>query len=77
MYTLNDKPLKWVGKFTYFDSNISSTENDVNIDIGKTLTTINGLLIIWKSDLSNKIECKYYTLNKVDINFSGGCTFMW
>ena len=35
IFTLNDKPLKLVDQFTYLSSNISSTESDVNIRIGK------------------------------------------
>ena len=33
--TLSVKPLKLVDLFTYLGSNISSTESDVNIHIGK------------------------------------------
>ena len=33
--TLGSKPLKLIDQFTYFGSNISSTESDVNICIGK------------------------------------------
>ena len=52
---LNDKSLKLVDQFIYLDSNIMSIENNVNICIGKTWTTIDQLMTIWKSDLSNKI----------------------
>ena len=31
---LNDRPLKFVGKFTYIGSNISSPESDVNLHLG-------------------------------------------
>ena len=41
-------------QFTYLDNNISSTENDVNTRIDKTLTVIDRLSAIWKSDLSKK-----------------------
>ena len=34
--TLNGKPLKLVDQFTYLGSNITSTESDVNILVGKT-----------------------------------------
>ena len=33
--TLSDKPLKLVDHFTYLSSNISSTDGNVNIHIGK------------------------------------------
>ena len=35
---LNGKPLKLVDHFTYLSSNISSTESDINIHIGKAWT---------------------------------------
>ena len=40
-----------VDHFTYLGSNIASTENNVNICIGKTWTTIDRLSTIWKSNL--------------------------
>ena len=44
------KPLKLVDRFIYIGSNISSTENGVNICIAKVWTDIKWLYIIWKSD---------------------------
>ena len=58
--TLCGKPLKLVDQFTYLGSNISSTENDVIICIGKAWTTVDRLLIIWKSDLSDKIKWDFF-----------------
>ena len=49
------KPLKLVDQFIYLVSNISLTESDVNIHIGKIWIAIEKLLVIWKSDLSDKI----------------------
>ena len=43
---LNGKPLKLVNHITYFSSNISSTESDVNIPIEKEWTAIDGLSFI-------------------------------
>ena len=51
IFTIRDKLLKLVDQFTYIGSNISSTESDVNIHIGKAWTTIDRLLIIWKPDI--------------------------
>ena len=48
---LSGNLLKLVGLFTYLNSNILSTESDVNIHIMKAWTAIDRLLIIWKSDL--------------------------
>ena len=44
----------------YFGSSISSTESDVNILLKKVLTAIDSLLIIWKSDLSDKIKQDFF-----------------
>ena len=57
---LDGKPLKLVDEFTYLGSNISSTESDVNIVIGKAWTAIDRLMIIWKSDISDKIKGKLF-----------------
>ena len=54
--TLYDKPLKLVDLCTYLGSNITLTQNNVNIHIGKAWTTINKLSTIWKSNLSSKIK---------------------
>ena len=42
----NDKPLKLTDYFTYLGSNISSSESNDNICIGKALTAIDRLLIV-------------------------------
>ena len=60
---LNEEPspfyciryLKLVDLFTYFGTNISSTESEFNTRIRKPLTAIDRLSNIWKSDLSDKI----------------------
>ena len=43
--------LKLVEQFIYFGSNISSTERDINIRIGKAWIAFDRLSIIWKFDL--------------------------
>ena len=53
---LNGKPLKLIDQFIYLGSNISSTESDINIHIGK----INGLMTIRKSDLSDEIKQEFF-----------------
>ena len=52
---LNGGCLKSVEKFTYLSSSVSSTESDVSMRLAKMWTAIDCLLILWKSDLSNKI----------------------
>ena len=46
MFSLNNKTLKLVYLFIYLGSNISSTESNVNVRIGKALITIDSLLNI-------------------------------
>ena len=50
----NSQSLKLVDLFLYLSSNISSTESSINICIGKALTAIYRLMVIWKSDLSDE-----------------------
>ena len=52
--TLNGGSLKLVNKFAYLGSSVSSTENNINMRLAKALTGINRLLVIWKSNLSDK-----------------------
>ena len=46
--TENGGSLKSVVKFTYLRSSISSTENDINMQLAKAWTAIGRLLIMWK-----------------------------
>ena len=50
--TLKGGPLK----LTYFGSSVSSTKNDINIRLAKAWTAIDRLLVIWKSDLTDKLK---------------------
>ena len=58
--TLNDGPLKLMDKFTYLGSSISLTENDINTQLAKEWTAINGLSVIWKTDLSDEIKRSFF-----------------
>ena len=60
IFKLNGRSLKLVDKFTYLGSNVSSTENDMNTRLAKGWTAIDRLLVIWKSDLSDKIKRSYF-----------------
>ena len=53
---LNGGSLKLVDKFPYLESSVPSIENDINMRLAKAWTAIDSLLIIWKSDLSDKIK---------------------
>ena len=57
---LRGRLLKLVDKFIYLDSNISSTERDVNICLVKASTSIDRLLIIPKTDLLDKIKRDFF-----------------
>ena len=52
--TLDGTSLKLVDKFTYLVSSVSSTEKDIDTRLTQTWTAIDRLLIIWKSDLTDK-----------------------
>ena len=52
--TLDGTPLKLVDKFTYLGSSVASTKKDIDTRLTKAWTAINWLLIIWKSDLTDK-----------------------
>ena len=60
MSTLNGRSLKLVDKFTYLRSSVSSTKNDINTQLAKAWTAINRLSVIWKSDLSDKIQYSFF-----------------
>ena len=65
--TLNDRSLKLVDKFTYLRSSVSSTETDINTWLAKAWTATNRLLVIWKSDLTDKIKRSFFQAAVVSI----------
>ena len=58
--TLEWTPLKLVDKFTYLGSSVESTEKDIETRLTKAWTAINRLLIIWKSDLTDKMKRSFF-----------------
>ena len=64
---LSDKPRKSLELITYIGSNISSTENDVNIRIVKAWCAIDMLSIIWKSSLSDKLKLDFIPAAAVSV----------
>ena len=58
--TLKGGPLKLVDKFTYFGSSVSSTENDINMRLGKAWTAIDRISVIWKSDMTDKMKHSFF-----------------
>ena len=70
--TLKGRPLKLVGKFTYFGSSVLSTENDINLWLAKAWTAIDRLSVTWNSDLTDKIKCFFQAA--VVLILLHGCT---
>ena len=71
--TLKDRPLKLVEKFTYLGSSVSSTEKDINTRLAKAWTAIDQLLVLWKSDLTDKIKRSFFQAVVMSILLYG-CT---
>ena len=71
--TLDGASLKLVDKFTYLGSSISSTEKDIDTRLMKAWAAINRLLIIWKSNLTDKMESSFFQAAVVSILLYG-CT---
>ena len=71
--TLDRTSLKLVDKFTYLGSSVSSTEKDISTRLTKAWTAIDRLLIIWKSDLTDKMKRSFFQAAVVSILLYG-CT---
>ena len=71
--TLNGSSLKLVDKFTYLGISVSSTETDIYARLAKVWTAINRLSVIWKSDLTDKINRSFFQAEVVSILLYG-CT---
>ena len=51
---------KLVDKFTYLGSSISSSKTDINTRLAKAETAFDRVLVIWKSDLTDKIKRTFF-----------------
>ena len=71
--TLNGSSLKLVDEFIYLGSSVSSTETNINTWLAKAWTAINKLLVIWKSDLTNKMKHSFFQA-AVMLILLNGCT---
>ena len=71
--TLDRTFLKLVDKFTYLGSSVSSTKKDIDMQIMKAWTAIDKLLIIWKSDQTDKMKRSFFQAVVVSILLYG-CT---
>ena len=70
---LNGSSLKLVDKFTYQGSSVSSTDTDINTRRAWAWTAIDRLLVMWKSDLTDKIKPSFYQAAVMSILLYG-CT---
>ena len=71
--TLDGTSLKLVDKFTYLGSSVSSTEKDIDTRQPKAWTALDRLLIIWKSNLTDKMKRSFFQAAVVSILLYG-CT---
>ena len=74
--TLDGTSLKLVDKFTYWGSSVSSTKKYINTRLSKAWTAIDRLLIIWKSDLTDKMKRNFFQAAVVSILLYGCTTWM-
>ena len=68
--TLNSSSLKLVDKFTNLGSSVASTETVINTQLAKAWTAIDRLLVIWKSDLTDKMKHSFFQVAVVSMSFS-------
>ena len=73
--TQDGTSLKLVDKFTYLGSSVSSTKKDIDTWLTKAWTAINRLLIIWKSDLTDKMKRSFFQSAVVSILLYGCATW--
>ena len=73
--TLDGTSQKLVDKFTYLGSSVSSTEKDLDTRLTKAWTAIDRLLIIWKSDLTDKMKRSFFQAAVVSILLYGYTTW--
>ena len=71
--TLNGSSLKLVDKFTYLGSSVSSTKTDIDTWQAKAWTAIDRQLVMWKSDLTDKMKHSFFQAMVVSILLYG-CT---
>ena len=60
-------------KFTYLGSSVSSTEKDIDTRLTKAWMAIDKLLIIWKSNLTDKMKRSFFQAAVMSILLYG-CT---
>ena len=76
IYILDGTSLKLVDKFTYLESSVSSTEEDIDTRLTKAQTAIDNLSIILKSDLTDEMKRSFFRAVVVSILLYGCTTSM-
>ena len=71
--TLDGSSLKLVDKFTYLGNSVSSTQKDIYTRLTNTWIAIDKLLVIWRSDLADKMKRSFFQTVVVSILLYG-CT---
>ena len=71
--TLDGTSLELLDKLIYLGSSVSSTEKDIDTRLMKAWTAIDRLLIIWKSDLTDKMKRSFFQA-AVESILLYGCT---
>ena len=60
MKSYNGDDVKQVNDFKYLGCYIASTENDVNIRLGKAWAALNKMNNIWKSNLPDQLKREFF-----------------
>ena len=76
IYTQKGSSQKREDKFTYLRSSVSSTKRDINTRLAKAWRAIDSLLVIWKTDLSDKMKRSFFQAAVVSILLYGCTTWM-
>ena len=70
---LNGSSPKLINEFTNLGSSVSSSDTDNNTRLAKAWTAMDSLLVIWKSDLTDKMKRSFFQAVAVSILLYG-CT---
>ena len=75
MKTLGGDTVKQVLDFIYLGSEVSDTESDVNIRIGKAWAALNKMKTIWESGLSHGLKRKFFRATVESVLLYGAVTW--
>ena len=73
--TLGGDTVKQVLDFIYLGSEVSDTESDVNIRIGKAWAALNKMKTIWESGLSHGLKRKFFLATVESLLLYGAVTW--